>query len=352
MKVKDEAAGRKGKCTKCGESVRVPNESTVTDPHELQVPAAPELVVVAAPREDSFPAIAPVANVQVNVQQSKASHSLGIASLVLGILSLFVCWLPFIGTSLAGLGFLLGASGLVMAVLRKGTGIGYSIAGTAVSGVALLIGGIWTVAFSGAVAEADRAITQAGQAVQDAAEKSKQSDTSSNKTPVGHKKPTSNKKKPPPWRPANVAQQVGNVRVSIENVIVGTVPLFNSILDRKSESKDKLLTVWLKIENVSNRKKIDYSGWMDQFASLRDIDATLTDDADNRYRSVRFSATSAVEGAKANSSIYPGKSIKDAVVFELPVKGVKFLRLKLSGRAFGSKDDLRFEIPGSMIQKQ
>ncbi|MCB7130413.1 MAG: hypothetical protein J3T61_12850, partial [Candidatus Brocadiales bacterium] len=101
----------------------------------------------------------PVTAIQVNVQQpSRAAHSLGIASLVLGILSFFVCWLPFIGLFFGGLGFVLGGIGLLLAFARKGSGVGFSIAGTAVSSVALVTGLLFTFAIVGTVASVDQAL--------------------------------------------------------------------------------------------------------------------------------------------------------------------------------------------------
>ena len=111
------------------------------------------ILIVAPPKNDAelieppnVLAVAPVrANrptppVQITVEHSRASHSLGISSLVLGILSFFVCWIPFIGFAIGGLGIVLGGTGLVLAIFRNGSGIGYSIAGTALSSFAVLFG--------------------------------------------------------------------------------------------------------------------------------------------------------------------------------------------------------------------
>jgi hypothetical protein len=81
-------------------------------------------------------------NVQVQ-QPSHAAHSLGISSMILGILSLFVCWLPFVGFFFAGLGLVLGVVGLVLALTRHGTGIGFSIAGSAISSVSVIFGFVY-----------------------------------------------------------------------------------------------------------------------------------------------------------------------------------------------------------------
>jgi hypothetical protein len=73
-----------------------------------------------------------------------ASHgnSLGIASMVLGILAFLICWIPvlnLLGLPLSGLGLLLGIIGIIIAATRRGSGIGFPIAGTAISAVALVV---------------------------------------------------------------------------------------------------------------------------------------------------------------------------------------------------------------------
>jgi hypothetical protein len=91
-----------------------------------------------------------------------AAHSLGIASLVLGILALIVSLIPcagVIGMPLGGLGLLLGGVGLIVALVRGGRGVGFSIAGSAVSLLALVIAGLWLAlvgAVSKSASEADK----------------------------------------------------------------------------------------------------------------------------------------------------------------------------------------------------
>jgi hypothetical protein len=74
------------------------------------------------------------------------SNSLGIASLVLGLVAFVVSVIPCLGVvslPFAGLGLLLGVAGVVVSLGREGRGIGFAVAGTAVSGGALLVGLFW-----------------------------------------------------------------------------------------------------------------------------------------------------------------------------------------------------------------
>lgn len=69
-------------------------------------------------------------------------NSLGIASMVLGILAFVICWIPILnllGLPLSGLGLLLGIIGIIISATRRGAGVGFSIAGTAISMVALVV---------------------------------------------------------------------------------------------------------------------------------------------------------------------------------------------------------------------
>lgn len=176
INVKDEGAGRTGKCPGCQGIVHVPQPETKN--RELLVPHPPELsspptVIAARPtpppltrpvcepagaQEPLFSSV-PATAIQVDVgQSSRAAHSLGIASLILGALSFFVCWLPLIGLFFSGLGLVLGGIGLFLAIVRKRSGIGFSIAGTAISSVALVTGFVFMYAVAGTVASVDEAL--------------------------------------------------------------------------------------------------------------------------------------------------------------------------------------------------
>jgi hypothetical protein len=77
---------------------------------------------------------------------STAAHSLGISSLVLGVVAFIVSLIPCLGIvslPVAGLGLLLGIMGLVIAISRNGTGIGFPIAGSGLNSLALLIAAFW-----------------------------------------------------------------------------------------------------------------------------------------------------------------------------------------------------------------
>jgi len=303
----------------------------------------------------------PAVVVAVN-QKSQASNSLGISSLVVGILSFFVCWIPVIGFSLGGLGVVLGGIGLFMAMTRKGSGAGYAIAGTAVSSIAVITGVVFMIMTAAAVQVASDTVEELDKALAEQRAKhnkeqlarrdqrdARQVNNGQGNIPNIGDQPAEKPPAEPAWVLASQPQHVGSVQIRITEVVVGKVPLHRTILDQDSESADPLLLIRLSITNMTQGKKIDYSGWMGDYASLRDIDSELTDNNDNRYKSVTFGATTDVKDAETSTSIYPGKTHADAIVFELPIEGVEYLRLKLSAKAFGEDGEIRFQIPRGLI---
>ncbi len=70
---------------------------------------------------------------------TSGAHSLGIAGMVLGVIGICLFWVPFVGLLLAGIGLLMGVVGIVLALTRKGTGIGFSIGASVLCVVAGLL---------------------------------------------------------------------------------------------------------------------------------------------------------------------------------------------------------------------
>lgn len=182
FKVEDKAAGRKAICPDCGKKFQIPTPKpkAPTPP----VPKKSQLVVEEQPpvpikrREVVSTEViqaAPVSAVQVNVAQpSKAAHSLGIASVILGILAFLICWIPLIGLvgiPLSGLGLLLGIVGIVLAAIRRDHGIGFPIAVTAISLLAIVITLSMTLVIGTAVTAvgtvAEQALEEAAQDLDD-----------------------------------------------------------------------------------------------------------------------------------------------------------------------------------------
>lgn len=122
-------AGKLATCPKCETSVRIP----LSNQESPQLRSAPVLVT-----------------------HEGRQNSLGIASLILGILAFLFCWIPFLGIvsiPIGGLGFILGLVGLIIAIRRQGSGIGFVIAGSAVSLLAVIIASMMTYAAGKAITD-------------------------------------------------------------------------------------------------------------------------------------------------------------------------------------------------------
>ncbi|HEY7310722.1 MAG TPA: hypothetical protein VH643_15270 [Gemmataceae bacterium] len=78
---------------------------------------------------------------------TKGVSVLGIISLVMGILGSVISLVPcigmFVGGPVAGIGLLLGVIGLIVSLTGKQSGVGFPIAGSAVSLLGLCIAGAW-----------------------------------------------------------------------------------------------------------------------------------------------------------------------------------------------------------------
>jgi hypothetical protein len=78
----------------------------------------------------------------VNVQGPAGISSVGLAALILGVLAFILCWIPFVGIltiPLSLLGLVLSGVGIILCITRRGSGLGFPIAGGVVCGLALMI---------------------------------------------------------------------------------------------------------------------------------------------------------------------------------------------------------------------
>lgn len=304
-------------------------------------PRVPEVVVSSPPLvERAAPAVpvtvaAPNVAVQVNIEQSKAAHSLGIGAMVLGIVGLLTVCIPFVSLPLSGIGFLLGAFGIGMAIARKGTGIGFSIAGAAISGVIFLPTLLfWTVlggAFSAATNEVVKQAEMADRTNQSALDGS----SGDSDDEAGS------------WADAIQGVRQGDVTVKVTSAKIDFVTL--SMFGEDSKSDDKKLKIRLSIANLGRTKKLDYESWGDLDGLRSSHIPKLSDNFDNEYTPLISASGLKVADQLTRESIYPGKSVSDVLVFEPPIATADFLRLELPADAFGGTGKLRLKIPKDMI---
>ena len=376
LKVADTAAGKRGKCPACGAVVQVPPE--VEHAHvPAPRPATPPQQVEAVPvQRVEAPAPQPRDRVPtVNVNIRRRTSSLGVAALILGIVAFLICWVPLIGmigVPLSALGLLLGLVGLIVAVLRKGAGIGYPIAGIAVSGLALAVAFASTYAAGKAIEETAKAMsesvgerTRTNQQVVATADEDERhsrgpartaSDRPSRPEPTQPPAvvPKSPPEKPtePEWASARDTVRQGDVGFRVNAALIGKVPLMAGFDRSETRSQDSLLAIEIELGNLSRSKKVEYHTWMGRDFSIEQDYATLEDNFGNRYKRIDFGFSTDVVGRTESDSIYPGKVLTDVLVFELPVDTIEYLNLELPAKNFGGTGMLRVRIPVGMLRRR
>lgn len=291
---------------------------------------------------------APQAALQnVSVKIERGTSPLGIAALVMGILASLTCWIPFIGLlsiPLAGIGLLFGLIGVIMAAVNKKTGFTFPVSGAIVCLVSIFVA-------SAIIGNTAKAISDATMESERTNQSVVPSDVGDDSEVVPDSAGTAVRESAPPpreekWINARNAVRQDNVQVRIVGARVGAVAVWGGFGDKR-ESKDALLSIRIEIKNLSAGKKLDFETWRGGDFIFSENYASLSDNYENTYKR----ASSTPIGGVSYESIYPGKSITDVLVFEVPVDTIKWLHLELPARNFGGEGKLRIEIPASMIQR-
>jgi hypothetical protein len=137
-----------------------------TAPISSAVTAKPSVIVTPMAdfaKGNSTPPQSPKrAVIQVHDERSIAAHSLGIASVILGCLTLVLSLIPCVGMlslPLSALGLLLAIIGAGVCFVRKGRGIGFPIAGAAINSLAFVIAAFWALLAAGISSSVDKSAT-------------------------------------------------------------------------------------------------------------------------------------------------------------------------------------------------
>lgn len=315
----------------------------------VHIPPAPAPIYPAQfqqPLEQGHFRGAPV----INVATPRRGNSLGVVSLILGIIAFLICWIPYlglIGVPLAALGLLLGLIGLLIALTRNGASIGYPIAGSAICSLALFISIGMTTALMGSLKAAGEKIV----AENERRNATNQIGTNTNEQETPANQPETNLGVPPnEWASAETPIKQGDVQVQVKAVKVGQIETQSTIGNGTGISKDALVSIELEITNLSENKKLSYRTWGGESYSFGK-GTKLTDNFNNGYKIVNFGFATKIAGSVESESVYPGKAIKDVIAFEEPVGKVEYLNLELPAEQFGGSGMLRIRIHASMIQR-
>jgi hypothetical protein len=156
-----------------------------------------------------------------------------------------------------------------------------------------------------------------------------------------------------------LVDQDANVRVEILGTKIG--PVIYQAKDRRgklepraNQAKEPFLQITIEVLNNSQTKKLVYSGWCED-ANQRKR-ATLADDHGNSYSPKLHSSavlmTNVEVAGHHTGSLYPGSSMNDVLIFEVPVDTASFLTLTLPKSAYDETQSgsLKLRFPTSSIQ--
>lgn len=369
----DPMAGKRAKCPNCSTIVTVPGLAASPAEFVVDTPPRRRRAEPLDDTADDSPARSGQARRQSELLDTSRSNSFGIASLVVGVLSICLCWVPALGFGLSGLGIALGVLGLVVAAIRGGSGLGYCVAGGCLSGFALAPSLWWVFVISPNRDRPDHrptpiAMTDPVPALPAAPRpqpQPQQPEPADRKAEMDAKptlpdpKPQAEKAAPEPpvrkmlkqppepeWVSALTPVKIGDVVVRIEDIRANKVKVME--LRDIRESTDRYLQIELVIENHADKKILEFLGWghADAFATPT---LKLSDNFGNSYRRRGFGALATPLKQVRFASVYPMKTSTDLLVFNLPVDGFEFLRLELNAANVKGQGWIRFEIPAKLV---
>jgi hypothetical protein len=140
--------------------------------------------------------------------------------------------------------------------------------------------------------------------------------------------------------------RVGNAEFVITGARVGRVPLLQ--FGQPSHSNHSLLMISLTIKNLSDTQKLSYRTWAGADLAIGHDYATLKDELGNEYNRVSFGLVDIVGRTRA-ASIYPGDTISDVLVFEVPVSKATTLDMELPGANIGGTELIHVVIPAGGV---
>lgn len=146
------------------------------------------------------------------------------------------------------------------------------------------------------------------------------------------------------------AKSVGDAEIELVSVKVAPVAFLDMFRDEKRTAEPHLV-FHLRIRNKNDKKILQYSTWRGKTLTVNRDFGLVQDDVGNTYKRIDFSTSmnKLKGGVQRSESIYPGKTVDDFLVFQVPVDVAKKLTLDLPGDNVGGKGGIQFEVPMSSI---
>jgi len=145
------------------------------------------------------------------------------------------------------------------------------------------------------------------------------------------------------WATVGQSAQIEHIRVSLNRAAIERVPLKDRIGNRSSKSDGEYVHLKVRVENLSDARKVNYTSWATEFSFGSDL-GSLLDEYGNRYKRVGFGLGTDPVDRATSESIYPGKDTTDVLVFELPIEKATRLSLELPGGNCGVRGTFRFQL--------
>jgi hypothetical protein len=151
---------------------------------------------------------------------------------------------------------------------------------------------------------------------------------------------------PAEWVDASQASwRLGDVQLAVSAVTVGPVQLV-SPNGQQGWTQESYLQIRLFFSHEGVARTIDFQGW--SRVAPADAAPHLTDSAGKVLAAKTLDPGWEPVGVRRATTLFPGKTAEDLLLFEVPAQGVTYLRLELPGAAFGSSETVRLQIPLSM----
>ncbi len=276
----------------------------------------------------------------VTIHTAHPSNSMGIVSLVVGVLALLLCWLPMmnrLGYAIGGLGVVLGLFGLIVASQQRGVSIGFPLGGLGLSIVGLVL------AF-----QMDNGVQKMKKAVKTAIS-DMEKDIAAGKPAGARNVPGQPAKdeagEPKRWADATkIVLTRGEVSMKVTGVRLGNTARLG--IQGKQEVGPYLL-IGLRVNNRSETRKVDFKGWSNGLDFLGPK-CSLVDEHGNDYAQMRATIGETWDGPVPRETIAPRGIMLDLLIFEPPVNAAKELHLEIPAAPLGLEGWYRFSIPRQM----
>ena len=157
---------------------------------------------------------------------------------------------------------------------------------------------------------------------------------------------------PEVWSSAESPVNHDVAQLRIVSVKVGKAKAKKLMDKETTDTKEDILKIEIVVTNTSSSLKLGYMTWGAGGSLLGSDHTRLKDNFGNSYSRVLSSNLDSVVGRTYYASVYPGKTVRDILLFEKPVDDVKHLDLELPAKNFDGKGVLRIRIPAAMILKE